>query len=90
MAANKQSRHGLNALKARVMVRGLAAIDGRSQAARSLMAWKHELLQDLGGAEAVSSQRMVLVELAVRTKLYVDSVDAWLMGESFLQASPEL
>ncbi len=43
-------RTGLNALKARVKVRGLAAIDKRTAAARALLDWRRELLVDLRGA----------------------------------------
>ncbi|MEE9159100.1 MAG: hypothetical protein V3U60_12015 [Gammaproteobacteria bacterium] len=73
------SRHGLSALKARVRVRGFQAIDRRTAAARALLAWRAELIADLGGEEAISTQQRTLVELATRTKLYVDSLDAWIM-----------
>ncbi len=73
------SRHGLNALKARVKVRGLQAIDRRTAAARALLAWRAELIADLGGEDAISTQQRTVVELAATTKLYVDSLDAWIM-----------
>lgn len=79
-----RSRHGLTVLKARVLVRGLKAIDGRTAAAQSLVAWKAELLRDLGGAESVSAQRMALVEMAVRTRLFVDHVDSFLLEQRSL------
>jgi hypothetical protein len=79
--AQKRSRHGLNALKARVSVRGLGAVDRRTVAARALIAWRNELLNDLGGEEAVSSQKRVLVDMATRTKLFVDSLDEWLLRQ---------
>ncbi len=78
------SRTGLHALKARVKVRGLAAIDMRTTAAQALIAWRSELLTDLGGEEIVSAQQLALVEMATRTRLYVDSLDAWLMEQSSL------
>lgn len=78
------SRHGLNVLKARVKVRGLTSIDRRTAAARALLAWREELLADLGGREAVSAQQFTLVELATRTKLYVDSLDAWIVEQHSL------
>jgi hypothetical protein len=78
------SRHGLRALKARVKVRGLGAIDRRTDAARSLLTWRVELLQDLGGESSVSAPQMALVEAAVRTRLYVDHLDAWLMEQRSL------
>ena len=79
------SRHGLNVLKARVKVRMcLAAIDMRTAAAQALVAWRCELLSDLGGEESVSAQKMALVDMAVRTRLYVDSLDAWIMEQESL------
>ena len=73
------SRHGLYALKARVKVRGFHAIDRRTAAARALLAWRAELIVDLGGEDAISTQQHTVVELAATTKLYLDSVDAWIM-----------
>jgi hypothetical protein len=77
-------RTGLNALKARVKVRGLQAIDHRTAAARSLLAWRKDLLDDLGGPAAVSAAQLALVEVATRTKLYVDHVDAVLLERAHL------
>jgi hypothetical protein len=84
MRSRKQSRHGLHALKKRVMVAGLEAIDHRSRAARALLCWRKELIADLGGQNALSAQQLALVELATRTKLLVDSVDAWIMQQPSL------
>jgi len=82
--AERRSRHGLTALKARVAVRGLAAIDGRTLAAKSLFAWRSELLDALGGLPNVSPQKLALVETAVRTKLFLDHVDAFLLAQTSL------
>jgi len=38
-------------------------------------------VQDLGGEDAVSAQQMALLELAIRTKLLLDGLDAWLLGQ---------
>jgi len=84
MTAKRRSRHGLHSLKARVMVRGLAGIDVRTLAARALVAWKGELLAALGGEQCVSPQRRALVEHAVRTKLYIEHIDAFLMEQASL------
>jgi len=81
---HRPSRHGLNALKARVMVRGLQAIDQRTVAAQALLGWRRELVDDLGGEAVVSAQQIALVEAAVRTRLYVDSLDAWIMEHGSL------
>lgn len=75
---------GLNALTARVKVRGLEAIDKRSAPAGALLAWRGELITDLGGDDAVSAQERAVVELAVPTKLYVDSLDAGLLEQPSL------
>jgi hypothetical protein len=80
----KRSRHGLHALKARVKVRGLSAIDVRTVAGRALVQWRGEVLDDLGGDANVSAQQRAVVDVAVRTKLYVDSLDAWLMEQPSL------
>jgi len=82
--AEKRTRHGLNALKVAVKVRGLAAIDKRTAAGQALVNWRQELLRDLGGEDSVSAQRRALVDMAVRTRLYIDHVDAWLMEQRSL------
>ena len=78
-ATKPRPRTGLNALKARVKVRGLAAIDRRTVAARALLAWQDEVLAALGGEENVSPQKRALVEVACRTKLYLDHLDAYIL-----------
>jgi hypothetical protein len=82
----RRSRHGLHTLKARVAVRGLQALDTRSAGARALLAWRRELLEDLGGETNVSAQQMALVEAAVRTRLYVDTADAFIMEHGLVNA----
>jgi hypothetical protein len=82
--APKRSRHGLAALMSRVKVRGLAVIDMRTSAARELMRWKAELLRDLGGEENISTQRLALVDMAVRTRLFLSHIDAFLLAQSSL------
>jgi hypothetical protein len=83
-AKARRTRTGLNALKARVRVRGLQAIDRRTAAARALLGWRDDLVGALGGEDAVSPQQLVLEDLAVRTKLYVDAVDAWIVEQPSL------
>lgn len=72
-------KHGLYTMKRAVIERGLRAIDGRSATGRALMQWRADLVRDLGGQEAVSTQQRALVDLAVKSKLLLDSVDAWLL-----------
>jgi hypothetical protein len=42
------------------------------------------LITDLGGPAAVSTQELAVVDLAVRTKLLLDSIDAWLLTQRSL------
>lgn len=70
----------MKALKARVTVRGLGAIDKRTLAAQHLLTFRRELLDDLGGEAAVSAAQLALVEIATRTRLYLDHVDAHLLA----------
>ena len=81
---SKPAKHGLKRLMGRVSVQGMAAIDGRSQASRALMVWKSELVRDLGGETALSAQQLTVIELACRARLYLDSVDGWLMQQPSL------
>src|SRR5215510_1838284 len=82
--ARPYSRHGLNAVKARVRLRGLAAIDVRTVAAREMLAFRDELVAALGGDTGLSPQRRKLVDLAARASLYLDHLDAWLAGQQTL------
>jgi hypothetical protein len=78
------TRTGYHALRARVKVAGLAAIDRRTHGARALLDWRRDLIGDLGGEDAVTAQQRALVDVATRTKLYVDHLDAWLMEQRSL------
>jgi hypothetical protein len=80
-SARGYNRHGLTVLKARILVQGMTAVDRRSASAQALLAWKRDLLNDLGGESAVSSQKAALVDMICRTRLYIDSLDAWLMRQ---------
>ncbi len=73
-------RHGLTTLRRAVNELGSRAIDGRSALGRALAGWRQDLIQDLGGTDAISTQQAAMVDLAVRTKLLVDSVDAFVLS----------
>ena len=76
------SRTGLSAVKAKVQVKGLSALDMRTLAARGLVTFRENLTRDVGGD--LSTQQREYVEMATRTKLYLDHVDHWLMGQPTL------
>src|SRR5262249_42850559 len=60
---------------------GLQAINQRTSGRSGLPSGG---VEDLGGEAAVSAQQMALVEAAVRTRLYVDSLDAWILEHGSL------
>ena len=74
-------KSGVYTLKRAVAVLGARALPTKRTAlGRALAEWRASLLADLGGADAVSTQQAALVDLAVRTKLLVDSVDAYVLS----------
>lgn len=71
--------HGLRTMKRALTELGGRAIDGRSTVAKTLATWRRDLIADLGGAEHLSTQRAAIVDLCVREKLLLDSVDNYLL-----------
>jgi hypothetical protein len=47
---------------------------------RALHDWRASLIDDLGGEDAISTQQRAVIDAAVRTKLLLDSVDAFVLG----------
>jgi hypothetical protein len=43
-----------------------------------------QLIADLGGPDMISTQERSIVDLAVRTKLLLDSIDTWLLHQPSL------
>ena len=83
-SGSRSQRHGLTRLKAAVRGLGSRVIDRRTTLGKALAEWRQQLIQDLGGPDAVSTQARAIVDLAVRTKLLLDSVDAWLLTQPSL------
>jgi hypothetical protein len=63
---------------------GGRTIDRRTTLGKALAEWRHELIRDLGGPDAISTQERAIVDLAVRTKLLLESIDAWLLTQPSL------
>ncbi len=80
----RSKRHGLTRLRTAVRRLGSRVIDRRTTLGKALAEWRQELIQDLGGPDAVSTQTRAIVDLAVRTKLLLDSIDAWLLTQPSL------
>ena len=75
-------KHGLFSMKRALRELRDRALDGRTSVAKALAEWKAELIDDLGGRQAISTQQTAIIDLAVKTKLMLDSVDAWLLTRS--------
>ena len=78
------SEHGLTTLKQAVKGLGGRVIDRRTTLGKALRKWRADLIQDLGGKETISTQQEALVDLAVKSKLILDSIDAWLLTQRSL------
>jgi len=77
----KKTRMGMHAFKAKIALKGLQAIDGRTAAARYLLRWKEELTAALGDP---SPQQLALIELCVRARAVLDHIDAYIMEQPSL------
>jgi hypothetical protein len=51
---------------------------------KALAEWRAEILQDLGGEEAVSAQCRAVLDVAVTTKLLLGGIDSWLLRQPSL------
>lgn len=78
------TKHGLTTLKKAVRVLGGRAIDRRTALGRALEDWRHSIIQDLGGVDQTSTQQRQVIDLAVKTKLILDSIDAYLVKQPSL------
>jgi hypothetical protein len=76
--AGRRPKHNLAALKAR----SLSELDGRSRAAKGLIAWKRELAESIGGQP--SPQELMVIELCCRNRMILDSIDSWLFQQKCL------
>lgn len=66
---DRRPRTGLLALKAKVMLRGLAVANRRTKAARNVVKWRAELVAELGGEPGMTAPRLTPIETLFRTKL---------------------
>jgi hypothetical protein len=75
-------KHGLTTLKRAVNTIGNRLIDRRTITGRALAKWRTDLIHDLGGD--VSTQQDALIDLCVKSKLLLDSIDTWLLVQPSL------
>jgi hypothetical protein len=78
----KHQMHGLYALKGALMRVGYRVVDGRTSTGKALAKWRAELIRDIGGDP--STQQSAIIDLIVKAKLMLDSVDAWLLRQPTL------
>ena len=76
--------HGLTTMKRAIKTLGSRVIDRRTSLGKQLNAWRSELIESLGGNEAVSVQERVIIDAATTTKLMLDSLDAWVLSQPSL------
>ena len=76
--------HGLNLMKRAMKRLGSRAVDKRTRVGRALAAWQADIVANLGGHEALSAQQLAVVELVVRQKLILDSIDAFILAQPSL------
>ena len=77
----RSQQHGLHRLRETYDKLGSRAIDPSSEVGKVLAEWKAGLVQDLGGEENLSTQQLALVDVCVRDRLLLESIDAWLFGQ---------
>ena len=76
--------HGLGTMKRALKTLSGRAIDKRTTTGKALSQWKSQLIDDLGGKDAVSVQQLSVIDVAVRTRLLLDSLDCWLLTQKSL------
>jgi hypothetical protein len=76
--------HGLNTMKRAIKSLGSRMIDQRTRLGKALAKWRLDLVRDLGGESAISTQQTALIDLAVKSKLLLDSIDTWLLTQPSL------
>jgi len=84
IAKRSYQKHGLTTMKKALHQLGGRALDQRTSLAKALGRWRSEILNDLGGTENTSAQQRAVLDLSVKTKLMLDSIDAWLLTQRSL------
>src|SRR5262249_30826867 len=74
--------HGITRLKEAVNGLGNRLIDKRTVTGKALALWRQDLIDDLGGN--VSTQQLAVIDVAVKNKLLLDSIDTWLLTQPTL------
>jgi hypothetical protein len=78
------ARPTVTPLKRALRELGRQPIDRRTTLGKALQQWRAQLIADLGGPDVISTQQLAVVDLAVTTKLLIDSIDTWLLKQPTL------
>jgi hypothetical protein len=83
LSADNNLQHGHEPLKKALATfekLGVSAFDIDGPVGHALCEWRATIIADLGGADAVTQMQLTVIETAARTKLLIDSLDAWLLA----------
>ena len=58
----------------------MSRLDGRIHSVRVTRKWQRDIINDLGGEAALSTAQRTIVEMAVRTRLLLEHLDADLLA----------
>lgn len=76
-----RQKHGLtNTVRGRYKA-DLSQIDGRSILSRTIQEWQGELVASLGGREVLSAQQIIMIDMVVKDRLAIESIETWLAGQ---------
>ncbi len=78
-------RHGLTHAMQAVRRLSADAIDGRSRVAKAAQAFRDSLLFDLGGEQALSTQELTIIDLAVSDVILLGLIDGFVYGNADLE-----
>jgi hypothetical protein len=81
---SRNLRHGLSLIKRALKEHGARALDRRTRLSKALDQWRDQPISDLGGVEQISTQQRAIINVAVKTELLLDSVDAWLLQQPLI------
>src|SRR5262245_43385268 len=73
--------HGLKVAKRDMKRFGNRAIDRRTRFGKALQQWRADIIRDLGGEAVLSAQEHAVLDIVVRLKLMLDSIDAWILEQ---------
>jgi hypothetical protein len=76
-----RATHGTNSARRVLNEFGLRAIDGRSAVGVAVRTFRASLIKDLGGIEALSASKRIVLDKVVVTKFLLDGIDGHLMSK---------